>query len=490
MRIQNKLFSYFLLFSVVLVVLSLLLVQAGLDRGMLDYVNARETRAINHAIEGLSRHYQENGSWDALKNNHRIFRRVVENALRESGIEHPHPPLRGPGHPPPGTDGKRPPRHPDGSHKRPGDAPERPAHLPPSVGPRHGLLDKDKTLIVGKYQPDVENNYIEIKVDSEVVGYVAISKHKRITEGYELNFVDQLNQYLLFIGIFLILLTTVLTLPLARHLTRPIRKITASMNNLTQGHYDELFTEDRDDELGILARDVNELARTLKQNQTARQRWLADVSHELRTPTAILQAHIDAMLDGVRPLDKEQLASANEELKQLQRLIDDLHELARSDIGTQHYRKRTIDLFDHLPGWLESHKIELLKRGITLRFTSELHACEMHGDPGRLKQLFDNLLSNTAKYAQHADRVDIKLFGHDSYIDIVLEDNGEGVAEEALPLLFDHMYRAHSDTENLTAGSGIGLAICKKIVEAHNGEIMPFQSTLGGLGISIRFRLR
>ena len=484
MRIQNKLFAYFFVFSLLLLVVSLGLVQMGFDKGMLDYVNAREARVIDSAVSRLADHYRQNGSWDELNNNHRLFRRIIESAFDESGVDRPH-------RPPPRHRDSRPGRRPPPDARKPSetntDNKRQRGHSPPIVGPRHGLLDKERKLIVGSYQPDGDNQYINVQVDEDVVGYVVIKKHSDITEGYEVNFVSQLNQYLLIIGGLLMMLTALLTLPLSRHLTHPIRKITANMNNLTQGHYDELFVDKRNDELGILSRDVNELATTLKHNQSARQRWLADVSHELRTPVAILQAQIDAMLDGVRPMNKEQLSSANEELKQLQRLIDDLHELARSDIGTQHYRKADIDLLDYLPEWLERHKMELLNKGIVLELNSGVKNCLLHADPNRLQQLFDNLLSNTAKYAHKADKVDINIEQRGDQLIINIEDNGEGVSADKLPLLFDHMYRAHSEGDELVAGSGIGLAICKKIVEAHQGEITPFQSTLGGLGISIRF---
>lgn len=488
MRIHNKLFSYFFLFSLLLVVLSLFLVQLGLDKGMLDYVNARESRAMTPVIEELSAHYQRYGNWQRLQGNHRFFKQVIDQALDESGFERPRvgPPPRSFKRPPRPGDGA-PPSHPPPSRRGDRERPEQGRPGPPHGPGRHGLLDDERNLVVGHYKSDQDHIYLNIDTGQGVVGYLAIVKRKNVSEGYELNFVDQLNQYLLIIGIALILFTAILTLPLARHLTQSIRRITSGMNKLTQGHYDIELKENRNDELGFLSRDVNELARTLKQNQSARQRWLADVSHELRTPVAILQAHVDAMLDGIRPMDKEQLESVGEDVKQLQRLIDDLHELARSDIGTQHYRKQSIDLNEYLPDWLARHETALLERGIAIVYKAPEKDAYMHADPARLQQLFDNLLSNALKYALNATQVVVTLNVSKSAVDISLEDDGEGVDEEQLPLLFDHLYQAHKHDNKIPAGSGLGLAICRKIVEAHNGEIEPYQSTLGGLGISIHF---
>ena len=485
MRIQNKLFATFVVFSLLLVAISLGLVQLGLNKGMMDYVNAREKQAMQPAVEQLQSLYERYGDWEALRGNHRLFQQIIGSALNESGILPEGPMGRNdrPRRPPP-RDGRPPPRR----EPPPGQGGPRPGKRPTPGPVSHAILDADKNLIIGHYPSDRQMMFSEIIVDETIVGYLSVTKRTKLVEEYELSFVEQLQKYIWLIGAGLVFISALLTLPLSRHLTRPLRHITANMRNLATGHYAVPQAPKRDDELGILSRDVNELAKTLQQNQQARQRWLADVSHELRTPVAVLQAQMDAMLDGIRPLDKEQLESASEEVQQLQRLIDDLHELARTDLGEQRYRKIDFDLCERIPKWLERHKGPLSDRGIKLTFESNASSVNFYGDPHRLQQLFDNLLSNTEKYATGADQVSVILSANEQSVTIKVEDNGQGVPTESLPLLFDHLYRVEKTDEALPAGSGIGLAICKKIVEAHNGEIEPFQSTLGGLGISIRFK--
>ena len=139
-------------------------------------------------------------------------------------------------------------------------------------------------------------------------------------------------------------LVALVTLPLARHLVEPLKLITQGMHKLTQGDYQQSINLKREDELGRLSRDYNELAHSLAESETTRKRWLANISHELRTPVAILRGELEAMLDEVRPLNKKNIASANDEVKHLQRLIDDLNLLTSADIGGMRYRKKNEEL--------------------------------------------------------------------------------------------------------------------------------------------------
>lgn len=479
MRIQNKLFGYIAAFSFALVVISLGLVQLALDRGMIDYVNARHIDSIIPIVKDLEGVYQVDESWDGLRRNHRVFKQILDANILQSDV-FPRP-----------ERGKRMPPPPRDRFERDGPSPPRNGH-PRKPPPRaeHAVLDVKRNIVVGRLAPKRDYLFVDIKHNNEVVGYFATAKRERLTEGYDLSFVDQQQFYLLWLGGGLILLVAVITLPLSRHLTRPIRDITAAMHNLAQGHYDTSLKMQRNDELGGLSRDVNELALTLKHNQDSRQKWLAEVSHELRTPLAVLKGELESILDGIRPLTMDQVQSLSDEVKQLQRLIDDLHDLARTDMGTQHYKKQKIDIVNCVCDCAKRHIKALEKVGIELKIKRPNSAVFFYADAQRIQQLIDNLFSNIIKYAKQAEVVTLSIQQQADEVLITIEDNGLGVAESDLALLFNHQFRVHHEASQWEDGSGIGLSICKKITEAHNGKIHAFRSTQGGLGISMKFTNR
>ncbi|WP_413698920.1 ATP-binding protein [Psychromonas sp. KJ10-10] len=343
-------------------------------------------------------------------------------------------------------------------------------------------------MVAGHYIKDREYSKTPIKVDNVNVGYLAISKHKQIIDGYELDFIEQQKQYLWLIGLITMLLVALLTLPLARHLVLPIKLIMNGMHKLTQGQYNQHVDLKRKDEIGDLIRDFNELSLTLDKNENARKRWLANISHELRTPVAILRGELEAMIDNVRPLSTENIESANDEVKHLQYLIDDLHQLTSADIGGMHYRKKN-ELF---PAWLNTevkkYNSYLADSGIKLEIDINLLPINIFVDTSRLCQLFDNLINNCIKYAQ-ASLVKISLTV-DKTLDnqkviITVEDNGVGVPDKHLANLFEYLYRVENSRNRKTGGSGLGLSICAHIVAAHQGTIIAEKSPLGGLAIVI-----
>ncbi|MEP1871622.1 MAG: ATP-binding protein, partial [Paraglaciecola sp.] len=131
----------------------------------------------------------------------------------------------------------------------------------------------------------------------------------------------------------------------------------------------------------------------------------------------------------------------------------------------------------------------LSDKGIKVELIPQHTSIPVYADVTRLKQLFSNLLSNVAKYAVDGDLLKITMTlvenGGSKEAQIFFEDNGQGVDEHDLPQLFEHLFRVENSRNRKTGGSGLGLSICKKIVEAHHGKITAFSSEVGGLGIKI-----
>jgi two-component system sensor histidine kinase BaeS len=495
MRIQNKLLAILFLTSAVLVTVQVLVMQWSLGKGMVDYVNAKELEALAPVSSALVEVYQEQNSWQSLLNNNRRFRRLIDEQLIGTDFSQAS-----------AKNARRMPRRngpliggdnlfePNDRNKRPPPPPPRNGTRgePPPL-PFYVLLNADKKVVVGRQDKERSFNTLKLVVNEQIVGYFGVSKRDQLTDGYELNFIEQQQRYILFIALALLLIAIVVAIPLATHFVDPIKKLTAAMSQLTSGFYKQRINLKRKDEFSQLSRDFNELAATLEQNEDARKRWLADISHELRTPVAVLKGEMEAILDGVRPLNMERIKSSNDEVKQLEKLLEDLHELTRSDLGTMHYRKEKVDIVNVLQQAKSTYETLLADNKLQVTFVCSLKNAWVYADKKRLRQLFGNLFTNAAKYALDGNVLSIEVSaGNDdnqNNLKITFEDNGQGVDETQLPKLFEHLYRVDSSRNRALGGSGLGLAICKKIAEAHHGSIHAYKSTLGGLGIMITLPL-
>jgi len=499
MNIQNKLFSVFIAFGTALILLQVGLMQWSIDRGMIEYVNQKEIEALTPAVTQLTQNYQQNNGWHELHGAERKFDRVIRQSLRDSEVFQP-PAGR---HPSPSNGSKRNSLSDEARYdtrhrplKRSFNKKNKKGERRPS--PRHGanyaLLDADKRLIVGQYSEHRNYGFTPLLVDKQVVGFLAILKRNKLTEGYEFDFVKQQKDYLWYIALLVMVLVLAVTLPFTRHILSPIKALAQGMHQLTQGKYQSKLSSTRKDEFGGLARDFNELAHTLLENESARKRWLANISHELRTPIAILKGELEAMMDGVRPLSVEQINSAHQEVNHLQRLVADLHALTSADLGGMSYRKELVNVIDFFNRASNKYQSYLSDAGLTFEFIppNTYTKANVFADETRLSQLFENLINNCIKYVNTGSKVRLIITVNDieKLINIVVEDDGGGVEERHLSLLFEPLYRVDDSRNRQTGGSGLGLSICAHIIKAHNGDIWAEQSELGGLAIHVSLPLQ
>jgi len=200
-----------------------------------------------------------------------------------------------------------------------------------------------------------------------------------------------------------------------------------------------------------------------------------------------LRGEIEALQDGVRKPTPEAVRSLHSEVMRLGRLVDDLFQLALSDIGALTYRKEDLNLAAILtqtaelfrPGY-DTNKLELV---VDIPAGNEI---PLFGDRERLQQLFDNLLTNSLKYTDPNGELTIWCRSTVGQVEITFSDSSPSVPGADLDKLFDRLYRVDNSRNHLTGGAGLGLAICKNIVEAHGGTIGAEQSPLGGLLIRIK----
>jgi len=187
----------------------------------------------------------------------------------------------------------------------------------------------------------------------------------------------------------------------------------------------------------------------------------------------------------VRPFDAAALGSLAQEAARLGRLVEDLHLLSQSDLGSLSYRKEPVDVGDLVADTVEAHGRALQEKAIRVDLDLEPDV-RLDADANRLSQLLGNLMQNTLRYTDSPGSLRIRLRRKGGGTLLEWADSSPGVAPQHLPRLTDRLYRV--DSARSGEGAGLGLAIAKAIVEAHGGTMTAGPSSAGGLEWSILFR--
>jgi two-component system, OmpR family, sensor histidine kinase BaeS len=279
-----------------------------------------------------------------------------------------------------------------------------------------------------------------------------------------------------------LLVTLLLCAVLATTIVRPLRRMAAAALMAADGELGVRVPERRADEVGEVARAFNQMADRRQLLEEARRHLVGDVSHELRTPLANVRGWVEAAQDGVVETDQRLLASLHEETMHLQRLVDDLHDLALGDVGELRLEPETIELSVFLDQVADSFGGAARAAGITLTAEADPGA-SVEADPVRLRQSVANLVANALRHTPRGGRVTLQ--GRPGSVEVT--DTGQGIAADELPQVFDRFRRVDPSRSRSTGGSGLGLAIVRQIVEAHGGTAT-IRST-PGVGTAVTLRL-
>jgi two-component system sensor histidine kinase BaeS len=346
------------------------------------------------------------------------------------------------------------------------------------------ILDTKKQVVFGHHEALPNEILRPLHHEGQIIGWVGLRPHEVITDNLALSFQAQQHHSYILIAALAVVISVLVSWVLARQLLNPIRHITAGARALGSGHYQTRLPVKSSDELGQLATDFNYLAHTLERNEQARRQWIADISHELRTPLAILRGEIEAMQDGVHAMTLENLKSLHSETLSLGKLVDDLYELALSDLGALDYRKEVVNIAEVLDSVVTAFQPRFVAKPIVLA-TQIPERVTVFADTRRLTQLFTNLLENSLRYTEFQGRLEISLETTANQVLLDFKDSAPGVPEDSLDKLFERLYRVDKSRSRALGGAGLGLAICRNIVEAHEGQISARHSPLGGVWVRV-----
>ena len=473
--IHKLLIAMFACAALVLVLITLV-TRASIGRGFMDFLQQQERSQVELVVPALANWYDEHGRWDDLASNQREFYGLVFNALlqdSEARFEF------GPGRANPPPRGAR--RGQGFQGQRGGPGPLGRNGLPRRIF----LLEAGFMPVAGEIPPDFpEDDLLAIKVNGNGVGWLGFAMIRGIELPAEEAFIAQLrNNLLIGLGLGLIVAALMAWL-LALHLSRPVKAVAEGIRALAAGDFNKRLDIQGNDEIARLGDDVNRLSSALSEHETARKRWMSDMAHELRTPLAIISGELEAISDGIRPLNREQLDSVREEVTLLSALVDDLHSLTLTDSGALAYKMQHVNLNELVQLTTDSFQGQASAKRLELCYTSTDKSINLQGDEQRLRQLLRNLLDNAIRYTDSGGKVSVMLKIDKQQVLLTISDSMPGASVDECEHLFERLYRLEGSRNRNSGGSGLGLTICRNIVEAHGGQITAQPGPDGGLLIT------
>jgi signal transduction histidine kinase len=278
-----------------------------------------------------------------------------------------------------------------------------------------------------------------------------------------------------------------LTLFLSQSLLEPISALTSAARNMGKGDLSQRVQVKSGGELGELANAFNAMADGLKRLEQLRRNMVTDVAHELRTPLSNVRGYLEALQDGLIRPTPEVIASLHEEAMMLNRLVDDLQELALAEAGQLELRCQNIEVKDIVDKVVHLVAPQAAEKGLAICVLLPEDLPAIFADAERIGQVLRNLLNNAITNTPAGGEIHITAHEIDSQVEISVQDTGKGIAPEHLPYVFERFYRTDKSRTRITGGAGLGLAIVKHLVESHGGQVRIHSEV--GKGTTVTFSM-
>ena len=295
------------------------------------------------------------------------------------------------------------------------------------------------------------------------------------------------NRYLLWVGIGAAALGTLLVWLLSRRTLAPLQRLGATARRLGRGDLSQRAETAGPSEIRQMAHSFNAMASELEEAERHRRNLTADIAHELRTPLSNIQGYLEVIKDGLIQPAPETIDTIHGQAVHLSRLVEDLRLLAQVEAGGLELQLSKARIGDLLQSSIEAVRPRAEAKEVALSLRTDPALPEVDLDPTRVAQVVGNLLENAITHTPQGGRVMVSAHVAADAVEVAVADTGPGIAPEDLPRLFDRFYRVDPSRSRNTGGSGLGLTIARRLVEAHGGSIEAESAV--GQGSRFTFRL-
>lgn len=301
-------------------------------------------------------------------------------------------------------------------------------------------------------------------------------------------FKNNVYKAIIFSALIVIFIVTILSFILSKKISDPLIKIKNAALDVSQGNYKQNIKIKGNDELSELSTAFNLMSKKLFKLEEIRKESASDLAHELRTPLTTIKGYLEAIEDGKLKANSENIKEMQEEAERMTDLIEKLNEFAEAQNKIFNFKKENINLTKLLNRVIKQQKKIIEQKSINLKIDLADNL-NFRGDKNSLIQIFTNVIENAVKYNKKNGKIIIKSQKNKKTIKISIKDTGIGINKEDLPYIFERFYRADKSRNSKNQGSGIGLAVVKELLKAHQGEIKVKSSAEGTIFIIILPRI-
>jgi Signal transduction histidine kinase len=308
-----------------------------------------------------------------------------------------------------------------------------------------------------------------VSADGDLIGVLYASTNAAALSVF-LN--DMMFMFIISAGV-MIFVSSILSVLLTQRMTTPLRNMTEAVNNYAMGDFSSRVQAEGDDEITQLALTFNNMAQALQKNEEMRSTFIDNVAHELRTPMTSIKGFVDGILDQTIPPEQQgsYLKIVSDEVGRLSRLTRSMLDIAKLENGENDQNAKVYDIWETITLTIFGAEKRIEEKNIRIEGFAPKRTL-VYADPDIIHQVVFNLIDNAVKFAGDNGVITLNVTKKQNFIYVSIKNTGEGIPKEDIPHIFERFYKADKSRSVNTEGAGLGLYICKRLINRSGGDIM------------------
>jgi len=333
------------------------------------------------------------------------------------------------------------------------------------------VADSEGNVLGESYAPDSPGRPLSSPWQTDAIGTLYIESSSDVGLIALQILFKEIGRFFIWGGLIGVAIALVITFLFSRRVLAPVKALTSAARQLGRGDFSQRVQVKDKGEVGEMANTFNFMASDLEQAEQLQRNMVADIAHELRTPLSNLRGYLEAVRDGVIKPDADTIRSLDEEAALLSRLVDDLQELSLAEAGELKLVCQAENIGELIKQTVDGLQAQATTKGLSVSVDLPDRLPAVNIDSPRISQVLRNLLENALAHTAEGDAITVTAAQQGNWVEVSVVDTGEGIPAEGLPNIFERFYRVDKSRARTTGGSGLGLTIAKRLVEAHGGTI-------------------